>query len=261
MKWGVSGILFAGFILSYLLPAATISDGWFGSETIRMSELNHRLQDGGGGVFSDLTKIGIAIAIVAAFGFPLADRVAQGILVSFGSVLALTLPVLLLIGHEQGDKIGAGLWVLGIACVVSAAAPWVLPKFEQPRAHPTSTSSSSPQFTLPMRPALAAPVPVPQRQPLVATPSFRFPFVLGPSSGGAGATVRALARGFMPGQRVSIEWVSNSGPAAVVAEGIASPSGEIDVEFTPPPDQMPGVYTVRAKAPGGVRWSASFQVV
>jgi hypothetical protein len=246
LVWGVSGVLGVGLLLAYILPALKEPGDYYdGPSRVSMVELNYFLHLSGNGWILDLAKAGIVTAIVAAFAFPRQDRQTQAVVITIGSLIGLYLPFWIHGKLSGGESLGAGLWILGLACAIAAALPWLLPKLEESQADSVATSSASTVYG----PTSAM------------TPGSRLPFVVRPAAGAPGSPTRAMARNFDAGQTVSIEWIDESGSAQKIAETTASPSGEIDVAITVPANLSPDAYTLRARAANGTRWSSSFTIV
>lgn len=254
LLWSVVGVLGLGVVLAYSLPALNEPGDYYGAPSkVSLMQVNYALNLSGSGWFLDFLKAGILVAIVAAIAFPKRDRVLQGVIITSGSLLGLCLPYWIHGYLGRGESIGPGLWLIAIACLIAALLPWMLPRWQESRASAASPSSSSLD-----RPSEASATVT---SGAIASRSIGLPFVIDPAQGAPGSTARAAARRFDPGQPVSIEWIDGSGSSRILAETIASSSGDIDVPIAVPADLPPGAYTVRAKAANGARWSSSFTIV
>lgn len=124
-RFAMVGLLGLGLIFAHIFSAVDVSDGG----GIGITDTNRRITFQGDGWVMTLTWFGALLALIAATVFPYAERFAQSLAVTFGSILALAFPFYVWRNLETVDEaaagVGAGLILAAICFLGAAIFPWV----------------------------------------------------------------------------------------------------------------------------------------
>ena len=274
---GTVAVLVAGIILAYALPAANGTcerNDFVGTKYSCSASLSDvttvlREQYGEGWVY-DLAKVGMLVALGAAFGIPATQRNVQRLGVAAGCAAGLALPIYV---HSKnadfGAKLGSGLILFSIACIVAAVIP-LLPfgaSFDERTIRSPSSvgltygpigssagrtgveppDDSSARHTVDTRESsdlLYSVFGPPNSEPAIRVmpPSL----ALIPASGGPGTEVEIIAERFPAGSAVTLTWQEEPGADEIVlGSQNASITGKAGWIFTIPEHSREGYKPVK----------------
>lgn len=261
-------VLGAGLFLAYILPAVKVRAIFSDDKNLRLADVNFFMYGTGHGWILDLGKAGIVAAIVAACAYSPRDRRTQAWLVTVGALLGLLLPIY--VGSKLGSdaSLGIGLWLLAVACGVSAILPWVLqsedakPKPELNRWLTEPIGGKTFNLAGMPFPAESSPLPVVRDSMQMSAIESNPASLLQSQHPGSAfrAVIEVSLPGFADGQSVKLTWMTPSGTGLYVGQTAAKSDGTAAFRFMTPIGQRAGTYDVRASSDNGTFSTAKVSV-